>query len=229
MVPLVAGVDPLPDERILIHPADLTDRLIQQMKEKTGQVVIAEADGDRGRDFFRNLFRRLEEQHCPVPVILKIKYPRMDPETLLIRASVDLGPLLVGGLGDGIWIEAPGQDPQFIRDLSFGILQGCRCRFTKTEFIACPSCGRTLFNIQETLRTIRERMGHLKNVKIAVMGCIVNGPGEMADADYGYVGSGPGKITLYKGKKVIKNNIDAGNALQELEKIIRDNGDWIDL
>ncbi len=229
MVPLVAGVDPLPEERIRIHPDDLTEGQIRQLNDNPRQIVIAEAEGDDARDLFRKMFRQLEEHPCSLPVILKIRYPRMDPETLVIRASVDLGPLLVDGLGDGIWIEAPGQDPQFICDLSFGILQGCRCRFTKTEFIACPSCGRTLFNIQETLRTIRERMGHLKNVKIAVMGCIVNGPGEMADADYGYVGSGPGKITLYKGKKVIKNNIDAGNALQELEKIIRDNGDWIDL
>jgi (E)-4-hydroxy-3-methylbut-2-enyl-diphosphate synthase len=116
-----------------------------------------------------------------------------------------------------------------INQIAFGILQAARTRISKTEYISCPSCGRTLFDLQETTAMIRNRTDHLKGIKIAIMGCIVNGPGEMADADYGYVGSGVGKITLYKGKEVVKRNIGSENAVNELIELIKDHGDWVDL
>jgi len=136
--------------------------------------------------------------------------------------------LLLDGLGDGIWLQSPNHSCNVVNALSFGILQGTRQRISKTEYISCPSCGRTLFDLQETTMSIRSRTHHLKGLKIAIMGCIVNGPGEMADADYGYVGSGVGKITLYKGKEIVKRNVDADIAVDELINLIRANGDWVE-
>ncbi|HPS64346.1 MAG TPA: flavodoxin-dependent (E)-4-hydroxy-3-methylbut-2-enyl-diphosphate synthase, partial [Ignavibacteria bacterium] len=132
---------------------------------------------------------------------------------------------MIEGYFDGLWLEAelPLRE---IKDISFAILQAVRRRISKTEYISCPSCGRTLFNLQETTAKIRKATSHLKGLKIAVMGCIVNGPGEMADADYGYVGSGAGKITLYKQKEIIKRSIPSESALEELIQLIKDNGDW---
>ena len=118
---------------------------------------------------------------------------------------------------------------QFCNETAFGILQATRTRITKTEYISCPSCGRTLFDLQETTALIRKRTDHLKGVKIGIMGCIVNGPGEMADADYGYVGSGKGKITLYKGKEVVKRGVPSQDAVDELINLIRQDGNWIDM
>ncbi|MCH5231563.1 MAG: (E)-4-hydroxy-3-methylbut-2-enyl-diphosphate synthase [Muribaculaceae bacterium] len=156
------------------------------------------------------------------PVILKVKYPDKDMEDLQIKASADLGPLLLKGYGSGIWIEAPVSREQ-LDSLALGILQATRLRISKTEYIACPSCGRTLFDLQKTLREVKEATKEMKGLKIGVMGCIVNGPGEMADADYGYVGAGPGKVSLYKGKELIKRNIPSENAIEELLALIKEN------
>ena len=145
-----------------------------------------------------------------------------------MKAAADLGPLLLDGLADGLWIDAPGHSAASIRDVELMILQAARVRFSHTEYIACPSCGRTLYDIEKTLADIKSRTSHLKNLRIGVMGCIVNGPGEMADADYGYVGAGPGRITLYKGGKVIVRNIPQEEALDRLVELIRENGDWIE-
>ena len=139
-----------------------------------------------------------------------------------------MGALLVDGFGDGVWIDAPNMPAAVITSTAFGILQATRSRISKTEYISCPSCGRTLFDLQETTQMIRSRTSHLKGLKIGIMGCIVNGPGEMADADYGYVGSGPGKITLYRGKEVVKKNVNAVNALNELIGIIQGDGNWVE-
>jgi (E)-4-hydroxy-3-methylbut-2-enyl-diphosphate synthase len=147
---------------------------------------------------------------------------------LQLYAATDLGALLIDGYGDGIWIDAPGLDIKTITSTSFGILQATRSRISKTEYISCPSCGRTLFDLMITTQLIRSRTSHLKGLKIGIMGCIVNGPGEMADADYGYVGSGTDKVTLYRGKEAVKKNINATNALDELIDIIREDGNWID-
>jgi (E)-4-hydroxy-3-methylbut-2-enyl-diphosphate synthase len=146
----------------------------------------------------------------------------------MLYAPTDAGALLIDGLGDGIMIHAEGISQQRINSTAFGILQATRTRISKTEYISCPSCGRTLFDLQETTAKIRARTSHLKGVKIGIMGCIVNGPGEMADADYGYVGTGPGKITLYKEKNVVKKNVPEENAVQELIELIREYGDWVE-
>lgn len=152
-----------------------------------------------------------------------------DPTTLLqLYAATDLGALLVDGFGDGIWIDAPEIPSKTITSTAFGILQATRSRISKTEYISCPSCGRTLFDLQITTQMIRSRTSHLKGLKIGIMGCIVNGPGEMADADYGYVGAGPDKITLYRGKEVVKKNVSAALALDELIGIIKTDGNWVE-
>lgn len=147
---------------------------------------------------------------------------------LQLYAATDLGALLVDGFGDGIWIDAPQIETSVITSTAFGILQATRSRISKTEYISCPSCGRTLFDLMVTTQMIRSRTSHLKGLKIGIMGCIVNGPGEMADADYGYVGSGTDKVTLYRGKEAVKKNINSANALDELVGIIKDDGNWIE-
>jgi (E)-4-hydroxy-3-methylbut-2-enyl-diphosphate synthase len=149
---------------------------------------------------------------------------------LVIDTYTDMGGLLIDGLGDGVFIAAEncGSD-KMVNETAFNILQATRTRISKTEYISCPSCGRTLFDLQETTAKIRLRTSHLKGVKIGIMGCIVNGPGEMADADYGYVGSGPGRITLYKGKEVVKRNVPTPQAVDELINLIKDGGDWIEV
>src|SRR5690606_37271307 len=132
------------------------------------------------------------------------------------------------GLGSEIWLDSPATPVVNLVSTSFGILQATRSRISKTEYISCPSCGRTLFDLQETTQMIRTRTSHLKGLKIGIMGCIMNGPGEMADADYGYVGAGPDKITLYRGKEVVKKNVSSSQALDELIEIIKEDGLWID-
>ena len=146
-----------------------------------------------------------------------------------LYAATDFGGLLIDGFGDGIWIDVENIATRTILTTSFCILQATRSRISKTEYISCPSCGRTLFDLQVTTQMIRSRTDHLKGLKIAIMGCIVNGPGEMADADYGYVGTGPGKVTLYRGKEVVKKNVNSENALDELIQIIQGDGNWLEL
>jgi (E)-4-hydroxy-3-methylbut-2-enyl-diphosphate synthase len=171
------------------------------------------------------------------PVVVSRKFSD-DLDTIQLKAATDVGALLIDGLGDGIFLsrdELPKPTKETTLDLvkrlnqcCFTILQAARTRMTKTEYISCPSCGRTLFDLQETTAMIRKRTDHLKGVKIGIMGCIVNGPGEMADADYGYVGSGKGKITLYKGQEVIKRGVPSANAVDELIEIIKADGQWIE-
>ncbi|MCH5239741.1 MAG: (E)-4-hydroxy-3-methylbut-2-enyl-diphosphate synthase [Muribaculaceae bacterium] len=155
------------------------------------------------------------------PIILKVTYPDTDLEDLQIKASADLGSLLLKGYGSGIWIDSTLAQED-IASLALGILQATRLRISKTEYIACPSCGRTLFDLQKTLQEVKAATKDMTGLKIGVMGCIVNGPGEMADADYGYVGAGPGKVSLYKGKELIKRNIPSESAIEELLKLIRE-------
>ncbi len=160
------------------------------------------------------------------PVLIKRRYEDRSLEALAVKAAADLGPLLLDGLADGIWIDAPAFDDAQRREIELMILQAARVRFSHTEYIACPSCGRTLYDIERTLAEIKSRTSHLRNLRIGVMGCIVNGPGEMADADYGYVGAAPGRITLYKGREIVARNIPQEEALDRLIDLIRANGDW---
>jgi (E)-4-hydroxy-3-methylbut-2-enyl-diphosphate synthase len=161
-----------------------------------------------------------------LPVILRHDYKELATDKLRLYAATDFGGLLVDGWGDGIWLAS--KDLEIANSLSFGILQAARTRMSKTEYISCPSCGRTQFDLQETTAKIKAKTMHLKGLKIGVMGCIVNGPGEMADADYGYVGTGPDTISLYKGREVVKKNISSDQAVDALIQLIKENTDWVD-
>lgn len=162
------------------------------------------------------------------PFILSLRYDSDDAEELQVKAGADFGALLLDGYGSGIEIICDRLDKDTVGSTALGILQAARLRISKTEFISCPSCGRTLFDLQSTLKDVKTATSHLKGLKIGVMGCIVNGPGEMADADYGYVGAGPGRVSLYKNKELVVKNIPAETALSELIKLIKANGDWTD-
>ena len=160
------------------------------------------------------------------PVAIRRRYDGSDADDIALCAAADMGQLLLDGLADGVWIDAPDVDPATVRDIELMILQASRVRFSRTEYIACPSCGRTLYDIQSTLAEIKARTCHLPNLKIGVMGCIVNGPGEMADADYGYVGAAPGCITLYRGRQIVERNISQSEALDRLVTLIKADGRW---
>ncbi|MFR9650945.1 MAG: (E)-4-hydroxy-3-methylbut-2-enyl-diphosphate synthase [Rikenellaceae bacterium] len=161
------------------------------------------------------------------PIVIKSSYSSSDPTEVAIMAASDLGVLFLDGLVDGVWIEAPNITAEQVEQIELMILQASRVRQSQTEYIACPSCGRTLFDIESALAEIKSKTSHLKHLKIGVMGCVVNGPGEMADADYGYVGAGRGRISIYKGQQVIERNIPQEEALERLIEVIKLNGDWI--
>lgn len=206
-------------------------KLLNAANDKT-VVFVLTTNNLHGMAEQRRIFLELVERGIKNPVIIKQKYDKVDEDEFRLYTSTDCGALLIDGFGEGIWLtgkDKSGQsfDRSFINRTSFGILQAARTRISKTEYIACPSCGRTLFDLVEVTNKIRRRTEHLKGVKIAIMGCIVNGPGEMADADFGYVGSGLGKITLYRGKEIIRRNVDSDNAVEELIEIIRENGSWV--
>jgi (E)-4-hydroxy-3-methylbut-2-enyl-diphosphate synthase len=162
------------------------------------------------------------------PILLSLSFDCADIQELQVKAGADFGTLLLNGYGNAVEIVAPSFSADDIHRVALGILQATRLRISKTEYIACPGCGRTLFDLQTTLREVREATSHLKGLKIGVMGCIVNGPGEMADADYGYVGAGIGKVSLYKGKELIYKNIPREEALPALIALIKSCGDWHD-
>jgi (E)-4-hydroxy-3-methylbut-2-enyl-diphosphate synthase len=163
-----------------------------------------------------------------IPVIIRRRYDDVDLEDLQIKAAADLGQFFIDGFGDGVWVDAPNLPQSEVTSLMFSILQGARVRFSKTEYISCPGCGRTLYDLEATIARIKKRTSHLKGLKIGVMGCIVNGPGEMADADYGYVGSARGMVNLYKGQNCIEKLIPEADAVERLVQLIKDNGDWRD-
>lgn len=207
---------------------DLTDEFVSRIKDDPTSVLIIGTDNAHGMAEQRRLIADLINKDCTVPVIIQRSYTDLPLDKLQLYAATDMGGLLIDGLGDGVYIKANNPDKR-INETAFTILQATRTRISKTEYISCPSCGRTLFDLQETTAKIRARTYHLKGVKIGIMGCIVNGPGEMADADYGYVGSGPGKITLYRGKEVVKKNVPSDRAVDELIDLIREDGNWVEL
>jgi (E)-4-hydroxy-3-methylbut-2-enyl-diphosphate synthase len=217
-------------ERILVRVAlqDLTEELEEKLYNSPNVILVLETNHENGMTEQRRLGFELVISKVSNPIILHRAYDNLNNDTLTLHASTDIGALLLDGIGNGVWLSSNNALVEDLNRLSFGILQGTRQRISKTEYISCPSCGRTLFDLQETTAKIRAVTNHLKGVKIAIMGCIVNGPGEMADADYGYVGSGVGKITLYKGKDVVKRSVPAQHAVDELIQLIRDNGDWVE-
>ena len=223
---------------LLLKLADLNSSLIQKISADNKLVLVIDTDNTHAMPELRRFFILLMDQGIDLPVIIKRKYEDIPEEQLQLYASTDVGGLLIDGFGDGIWLgtdlltektkDSWLSTIKTFNSTAFGILQAARTRMSKTEYISCPSCGRTLFDLQETTAMIRSRTDHLKGVKIGIMGCIVNGPGEMADADYGYVGSGKGKITLYKGQEVVKRGVPSENAVDELIEIIKADGKWVD-
>ncbi|GAA5028700.1 4-hydroxy-3-methylbut-2-en-1-yl diphosphate synthase (flavodoxin) [Marivirga lumbricoides] len=209
--------------------SELDKSLIEALKSDKTTVLLIDTYNEHGMAEQRRLFVELIQSACDVPVIIGRAYKDLSIEKLQLYAATDIGALLIDGMGDGVFIAAEncGGD-KAVNETAFNILQASRTRISKTEYISCPSCGRTLFDLQETTAMIRSRTNHLKGVKIGIMGCIVNGPGEMADADYGYVGSGKGKITLYKGQEVVKKSVPSEKAVDELIEIIRKDGMWLE-
>jgi (E)-4-hydroxy-3-methylbut-2-enyl-diphosphate synthase len=223
---------------------DFDNELSAKIKSDQKLVLVIETDNEHGMAEQRRLFFELINQGIKNPVIIKRDYQKLSLDEVRLYSSTDFGALLIDGFGDGVWLTAVNEKQEsektskltFVKETKeklinrtlFGILQATRSRISKTEYIACPSCGRTLFDLQETTEMIRKRTEHLKGVKIAIMGCIVNGPGEMADADYGYVGSGVDKITLYRGKAIIKRSVPSSLAVDELIDLIREDGNWLD-
>ena len=201
--------------------SDLSTELKNKLKSDNTAVLLIDTHNQHGIAEQRRLFVELINNQIKTPIIIGRAYKNLSEKQLQVSASIDIGALLLDGLGDGIFIDTEncGSD-QMINNLSFGILQASRTRISKTEYISCPSCGRTLFDLQETTAKIRKETDHLKGVKIGIMGCIVNGPGEMADADYGYVGTGVGKISLYKGQDVIEKNIPSESAVDALIQLM---------
>jgi len=203
------------------------EELPATLAEYAKLTLVVSTKYDNKTQLFRHFFSQLADAKIDIPVIIKIDSQESDVEKFQLTVSSDAGSLFIDGYGDGIWIS--GDQPNtLINSTAFGILQATRTRISKTEYISCPSCGRTLFDLQETTAKIRERTSHLKGIKIGIMGCIVNGPGEMADADYGYVGTGPGKINLYKEKTVVRKNVAAEEAVDSLIDLIKEHGDWVE-
>lgn len=206
----------------------ISAEVIDRLSADSTAVLILDTVNAHGMAEQRRVFTDLINKGCTVPVVIARSYPNISENDFQLYAATDVGALLVDGLGDGVFLTSDSVPARLINQTSFNILQATRTRISKTEYISCPSCGRTLFDLQETTARIRSVTSHLKGVKIGIMGCIVNGPGEMADADYGYVGSGPGRITLYKGKEVVRRNVPTAQAVDELINLIREHGDWVE-
>lgn len=212
---------------------DISLQNFERISNDKTVVMVLTTDNKHGMAEQRRFFFELINRKIENPVIIKRKYTDLNEDKFRLYSATDFGGLLIDGFGDGVWIESSTIETskdihEATNRTSFGILQATRARISKTEYIACPSCGRTLFDLVEVTNMIRKRTEHLKGVKIGIMGCIVNGPGEMADADYGYVGSGVGKITLYRGQNVVKRNVPSKSAVDELIEIIREDGNWIE-
>ena len=214
---------------VAVDVSVLTPEFIKKIKSEKDVCLVLDSFNTHTMAELRRMAIDLKYYECKLPFIIKCNYINLNESQFQLYSSTDIGGLLLDGFGDGIWIKQKDcVSTQICNSTAFGILQATRTRISKTEYISCPSCGRTLFDLQETTQKIRERTDHLKGIKIGIMGCIVNGPGEMADADYGYVGTGPGKISLYKGKEVVKKNVTSDTAVDELIGLIREHGDWVE-
>ncbi|GAB2869619.1 (E)-4-hydroxy-3-methylbut-2-enyl-diphosphate synthase [Hymenobacter ruber] len=223
---------------LLISLDALDTKMLQQLRQDATVVLVLHTTNAHAMPELRRAFFELMEHDVTCPVVIARSFPDQPLEQTQLDAATDVGGLLIDGLGDGVvlgvellsnrsqeeWLDTVSG----LNQLSFGILQAARTRMSKTEYISCPSCGRTLFDLQETTAMIRKRTDHLKGIKIGIMGCIVNGPGEMADADYGYVGVGKGKISLYRGQEVIKKSVPEERAVDDLIELMREDGRWIE-
>ena len=209
--------------------ADATPTQLQVLKGKDNVVVVAEPANVNVPGSIQALLHSMVREGVDCPAVVRLRYSDSNTEWLQVKAGADLGAILLNGFADGIWIEAPNYPaPEKVVEYAFAILQAARLRTTKTEFISCPSCGRTMFDLQTTVQQVKAATNHLTHLKIGVMGCVVNGPGEMADADYGYVGAARHSISLYKGKVCIERNIPEEEAIPRLVALIKANGDWVE-
>lgn len=215
-----------PVKFVRVSYPNLTDDVIRALKEDKTSVVILSTYHQNGLGEQRAFIHKLIAAGCDVPVILHRDYHEPKDEMLQLKAGADFGTILLDGFGDGVMLNNDGLIPEAVDKCMFGILQAARVRTSKTEYISCPGCGRTLFDLQTTIARVKGATSHLKGLKIGIMGCIVNGPGEMADADYGYVGAGPNRISLYKGKECVQKNIPEDEAVERLVQLIKENGDW---
>lgn len=211
---------------IRLSYAHLTGEMIECLRNELAAVVILSTHHRNGVGEQRAFIHKLLAAGCDVPVVLHREYRDPDPEDVQLKAGADFGTILLDGFGDGLMLCDPAIDGRLCDRYMFGILQAARVRVSRTEYISCPGCGRTLYDLQSTVARIKEATSHLKGLKIGIMGCIVNGPGEMADADYGYVGAGRNRISLYKGKTCVEKNIPEEEAVERLIRLIRENGDW---
>lgn len=231
-LPQVVGLDIDPDSlsgALALKAEDgIAPELIEELKADSDRVVVLGSEVSNALGHLRAFLTVLKSEGVENPVIVCRDYTGLSEQERTIAASVEFGSLLLAGFADGVWIKASGESRERLTALALNILQATRLRISKTEFISCPGCGRTLYDLQSTLREIKAATSHLKGLKIGVMGCIVNGPGEMADADYGYVGAAAGKISLYKGKECIEKNIPAEEAISHLVSLIKTNGDWVE-
>lgn len=230
-VSIVEGVaqkfyDTLPP--FAIDASHIDSKIVEEIKKNPARILLLYAPSPNRIGHWRNAVSLFAREQLLNPIILGLQSDEKDFETLLLEASIDLGTLLLDGVGSGLCLEAPSFTKEQLYRLGLNILQATRVRFSHAEFISCPGCGRTLYNLQGAVAEIKKYFGHLKNLKIGVMGCIVNGPGEMADADYGYVGGAPGKIDLYKGQQLLKRGIPQSEAVDSLIQLLKENGDWVD-
>jgi len=205
---------------VALEYKDLTVENIAKLKSLENFAIVASSIHANPVGELRALVHRLTVEGVDAPVIIRRAYNESSVETLRIKAAADLGVLLIDGLVDGLWLENPSSSADELNAIMFGILQATRARISKTEYIACPGCGRTMYDLQGTLARIKAATAHLKGLKIGVMGCIVNGPGEMADADYGYVGAARGKVSLYRRKECVEKNIPEEEAIERLLQLI---------
>ncbi len=229
-----------PQLNFLLLSLDALDtNLLRRLRDERTVVLVLMTTNAHAMPELRRAFFELLHHGVTCPVVISRAFPEMPLEQVQLYAATDVGGLLIDGLGDGIILGLEQQARRAtpaewvdriaaFNQLAFGILQAARTRMSKTEYISCPSCGRTLFDLQETTALIRQRTDHLKGIKIGIMGCIVNGPGEMADADYGYVGVGKGKIALYRGQEVIKKAVPEERAVDELIELMREDGKWVE-
>jgi (E)-4-hydroxy-3-methylbut-2-enyl-diphosphate synthase len=219
-VSVVAVGDAKDADFVAVTYDELTPVNIERIKLLKNIVLVASSSHVNAVGELRALVHRLMIEGVEAPVIVRRAYEEETVEALRIKAAADLGVLLIDGLVDGLWLENPSSTAAELNSIMFGILQATRARISKTEYIACPGCGRTMYDLQGTLARIKAATGHLKGLKIGVMGCIVNGPGEMADADYGYVGAARGKVSLYRRKECIEKNVPEDEAIERLLQLI---------
>ncbi len=225
--PIYEFGDEIDDAGLCFIEAKTEELIDEEINFPTNAVLVVTTTHLHGMADHRRVFNKFFSESIQNPIIVRRSYEGLSDDTFQLHASTDFGSLLIDGLSDGVWLDSDLPSKRVMATI-FGFFQATRTRISKTEYISCPSCGRTLFDLQETTQMIRSRTSHLKGVKIGIMGCIVNGPGEMADADYGYVGSGHGRITLYKGQEVVEKSIPSSEAVDKLIELIQEYGDWVE-